>query len=65
MVVTAKTSNKLIRIREFHINYVGHAQWDERSRCNSVATRTQVKQFFLINVKDQPYLAAAHCRRAI
>jgi hypothetical protein len=26
MVVTAKTSNKLIRIREFHIDYVGHAQ---------------------------------------
>ena len=26
MVVTTKTSNKLIRIREFHIDYVGHAQ---------------------------------------
>jgi hypothetical protein len=26
MVVIAKTSNKLIRIRGFHINYVGHAQ---------------------------------------
>jgi hypothetical protein len=26
MVVIAKTSNKLIRIREFHIDYVGHAQ---------------------------------------
>jgi 3-methyladenine DNA glycosylase AlkD len=26
MVVLAKTSNKLIRIREFHIDYVGHAQ---------------------------------------
>jgi hypothetical protein len=26
MVVTPKTSNKLIRIREFHIDYVGHAQ---------------------------------------
>jgi Ferritin-like domain len=25
MVVIAKTSNKLIRIREFHIDYVGHA----------------------------------------
>ncbi len=25
-VVIAKTSNKLIRIREFHIDYVGHAQ---------------------------------------
>jgi hypothetical protein len=25
MVVTANTSNKLIRIREFHIDYVGHA----------------------------------------
>jgi hypothetical protein len=27
MVVTAKTANKLIRIREFHIDYVGHAHW--------------------------------------
>jgi hypothetical protein len=26
MVVTAKTSNKLIRIRELYIDYVGHAQ---------------------------------------
>ena len=30
MVVTAKTSNKLIRIREFHIDYVGHAQAGKR-----------------------------------
>ena len=26
MVVLAKTSNKLIRIRGFHIDYLGHAQ---------------------------------------
>jgi hypothetical protein len=30
MVVLAKTSNKLIRIREFHIDYVGHAQLEYR-----------------------------------
>ena len=29
MVVTAKSSNKLIRIRKFHIDYVGHAQTGE------------------------------------
>ena len=37
MVVTANTSNKLIRIREFHIDYVGHAQrlHNERSEAEA------------------------------
>jgi hypothetical protein len=31
MVVIAKTANKLIRIREFHIDYVGHAQMEKNA----------------------------------
>jgi hypothetical protein len=33
MVVLAKTSNKLIRIREFRIDYIAHAQ--QKLRGNS------------------------------
>src|SRR5438046_506932 len=43
MVVIAKTSNKLIRIREFHIDYVGHAQAADRTLADSAANCSSLK----------------------
>jgi hypothetical protein len=47
IVVLAKTSNKLIRIREFHIDYVGHAH-----RCEAFSVWTER------NTVDGPFVSA-------
>ena len=55
MVVLDKTSNKLIRICGFHIDYVGHAHWSNgtlRDRVDAVI----VHEYVEANLQPPPNL---------